>query len=147
MSVRRLGIADLPTANVIVSRFMGSGRRLDPWDFLADPYTVLLVAEENGAVVGWLYGHELLRPDGRRMMLIQRLEVEVAARRRGHGRALVGAALKLASERGHIEVVAPGRPGDAAARAVFTGAGARQAQLRQLYCWNLGDEDSVASSR
>lgn len=147
MSVRRLGIADLPTANVIVSRFMGSSSRSDPWDFLADPYTVLLVAEEDGVVVGWLYGYELLRPDGRRMMLIQQIEVDVAARRRGHGRALVGAAVKLAAERGHVEVVAPGRPGDPAARAVFTGSGARQAQLRQLYCWRLGDDDSVASSR
>jgi ribosomal protein S18 acetylase RimI-like enzyme len=146
MSVRRLGIADLPAAAGIIGRFTGSGR-LDPWDFLADPYTLLIVAEEDGHAVGWLWGYELVRPDGSRMMLIQQIEVDKPARRRGHGRALVDAALAVARARGHREVVAPGGPGDPGARALFAGSGARQAQLRQLYRWSLRDSDSTRSSR
>ena len=46
------------------------------------------------------------------MLLILRVEVEVPARRRGHGRALVDEALDLARVRGDIEVVAPAGPGD-----------------------------------
>ncbi len=146
MSVRRLGIADLPTAGAIVSRFTGSTRQ-DPWDFLADPYTLLLAAEERGGVVGWLYGYELPCPDGRRVMLIRHIEVDASVRRRGHGRALMAAALRVARERGHAEVVAPARPGDPAATALFAGSGARQGQLRQMYRWSIGDSDSVPSSR
>jgi GNAT superfamily N-acetyltransferase len=146
MSVRRLGIADRQSAGAIIGHFTGS-RRLDPWDFLADPYTLLLVAEEAGAPVGWLYGHELLRPSGGRILLIVRIEVDMPARRRGHGRALVAAALKLAKARGHVEVVAPAGPGDPGARALYAGSGARQAQPRELYRWNLGDSDSEPRSR
>ncbi len=146
MSVRRLGITDLPTAGAIISRFTRS-RRQDPWDFLADPYTLLLVAEEGGGPVGWLYGYELLRPDGRRVMLIQQIEVDASVRRRGHGRALMAAALRLARERGHAEVVAPARPGDPAASALFARSGARQDQLRQIYRWSMGDSDSAPGAR
>ncbi len=146
MSVRRLGIADLPTANLIVSRFMGSSR-LDSWDFLADPYTLLLVAEDGGKAVGWLYGYELPRPDGRRMMLIQRIEVDTAFRHRGHGRALVDAALKVARDRGHAEVVATANAGDPSARALFAVSGARQEQMRQMYRWSLGDGHNVLGAR
>ncbi|MGE5290179.1 MAG: N-acetyltransferase family protein [Micromonosporaceae bacterium] len=146
MSVRRLGIADLQVATGIAARLTRS-RRLDPWDFLADPYTLLMVAEEDGHVVGWLCGYELVRPDGSRMMLIHQIEVDKPARRRGHGRALVDAALAVAIARGHSEVVVTAGPGDPSARALFAGAGARQAQLRQLYRWSLGDGDSKPSSR
>lgn len=147
MSVRRLGIEDLPVAARVIGRFTGS-KRLDPWDFLADPYTLLMVAEEeNGEPVGWLLGYELPRPDGRRMMLIHVVEVAVPARRRGHGRALMDAALGVARARGHVEVFAPAGPGDPGARALFAGCGARQAQLRQMYCWNLGGANSEPRPR
>ncbi|HKB29943.1 MAG TPA: GNAT family N-acetyltransferase [Streptosporangiaceae bacterium] len=146
MSVRRLGIADAQSAGAIIGHFTGASE-LDPWDFLADPYTLLMVATEGGMPVGWLYGHELLRPAGGRMLLIAAIEVEVPARRRGHGRALLEAALGVAKARGHVEVVAPAGPGDPGARALFAGAGARQAHLRQLYRWSLGVSDSAARSR
>jgi len=71
----------------------------------------------------------------------------VAARRRGHGRALVHEALDLARVRGDIEVVAAAGPGDPGAHALFAGSGARQTQLSQLYQWNLGDSDSAPGSR
>jgi GNAT superfamily N-acetyltransferase len=153
MNVRRLGIADLPVAAAVIGRFARSGNlgprfsHLDPWDFLADPYTLLMVAEEDGRVVGVLSGYELVRPDGSRMMLIHQIEVDRPARRRGHGRALLDAALAVARARGHLEVIAPAGPGDPGARALFAGAGARQAQLRQLYRWSLGDGNSEPSSR
>ncbi len=146
MSVRRLGIADRQSAGAVIGHFTGS-RQLDPWDFLADPYTLLLVAEEAGAPVGWLYGHELLRPSGGRILLIVRIEVDVHARRRGHGRALIAAALGVARARGHAEVVAPAGPGDPGARALYAGSGARQAQPGELYRWNRGDSDSAPMSR
>jgi GNAT superfamily N-acetyltransferase len=146
MSVRRLGISDRQSAGAIIGHFTGS-RQLDPWDFLADPYTVLLVAEEAGALAGWLYGHELLRPSGGRMLLIVRIEVDVPVRRRGHGRALLAAALNVAKTRGHAEVVAPASPGDPGAQALYSRTGARQAQLSQLYRWNLGDSDSAPGAR
>lgn len=146
MSVRRLGIGDLPAAAGIIGRFAGS-RRLDPWDFLADPYTLLFIAEEDGHAVGWLWGYEVVQPDGARMMVIHQIEVDKPARRRGHGRALVDAALAVARARGHGEVVVPAGPGDPGARALFAGSGARQAQLRQLYRWSLGGTDNTPGSR
>lgn len=146
MSVRRLGIADRQSAGAIIGHFTGS-HHLDPWDFLADPYTLLLVAEEAGTPVGWLYGHELLRPSGGRLLLIVRVEVAVPARRRGHGRALIAAALSVARARGHAEVVAPAVPGDPRAGALYAGSGARRAQLGQLYRWNLGDNDGAPGPR
>lgn len=147
MTVRRLGIEDLPVAAAVIGRF-AAAQRLDPWDFLADPYTLLMVAQEDdGELVGWLFGYELLRPDGRRMMLIHQVEVAAAARRRGHGRSLVDAALGVARARGHAEVLAVGGPGDPGARALFAGCGARQAQLRQVYSWNLWGGDSEPGSR
>jgi GNAT superfamily N-acetyltransferase len=146
MSVRRMGIADRQSAGAIIGHFTGS-RRFDHWDFLADPYTLLFVAEEAGTPVGWLYGHELLRPSGGRILLIVRIEVDVPARRRGHGRALIAAALGVARARGHAEVLAPAAAGDPGARALYAGSGARQAQLSQLYSWNLGDSDTAPGAR
>src|SRR5260370_37275048 len=109
MSVRRLGIADAQSAGAIIGHFTGASE-LDPWDFLADPYTLLMVATEGGMPVGWLYGHDLLRPAGGRMLLIAAIEGEVPARPRGHGRALLEAALGLPTARGPVEGAAPAGP-------------------------------------
>jgi ribosomal protein S18 acetylase RimI-like enzyme len=134
MSVRRVGVGDLfAMAGVLTG--VARSADADPWDFLADPYSLLLVAEEGGHVVGWLCGYELIRLDGRRMLLISSIEVAERARHRGHGRALVDAALGVASRRGHTEVLAVSEPHDRDAHALFTGAGAREGRLTQLYRW------------
>src|SRR5260370_37074786 len=132
MSVRRLGIADAQSAGAIIGHFTGASE-LDPWDFLADPYTLLMVATEGGMPVGWLYGHELLRPAGGRMLLIAAIEVEAPPRRRGHRRALLEAALRVAKARGHVEVVAPATPGGPQASALVAAAGARAAHRRHVH--------------
>ena len=74
--------------------------------FLAQENHVVLMAFEDDPVqpVGLLYGYLLDRIDGRRMGVIYDLEVLERSRRRGHGRALLQAALDALQERRAIAV-------------------------------------------
>jgi ribosomal protein S18 acetylase RimI-like enzyme len=119
------------------------GETAEPETFLEDPRTLAFAAEEDGAVVGWLYAYELVRPDGRRAMLLYELEVIAATRKRGHGRALVEALLAEARARGHFKVWVLADPDNAAAEALYLATGgAKSAQL--MFSWVLPAPDGPA---
>ena len=61
--VRRLGTGDKTVAEE-ACRCFGLGGDLDPGSFLRRPETTLMVVDVDGGVVGRVYGHELVHPDG-----------------------------------------------------------------------------------
>ncbi len=108
----------------------------DPEEFLADPRTLLFVADDGGTPVGWLYAYELVRPEGRRAMLLYELEVAPEARRRGHGRALLEALLTEARARGHLRVWVLTEPDNEAAAALYAATGGA-GSTRVMFTWAL----------
>src|SRR5687768_15223635 len=68
--------------------------------FLAAPGHLMLIAYVDGAPAGMISGIEMLHPDKGAEMCLYELSVDEAYRRRGIGRALVEALLKVARERG-----------------------------------------------
>jgi ribosomal protein S18 acetylase RimI-like enzyme len=103
--VRRLGARD---ADLLV-RWCSEHKARAPTvaeatSFLAADGHCLLMAFEQHAPVGMLYGYVLARIDGRRMGLIYELEVLDGYRRRGHARGLLGAALDIFHDEGVVAV-------------------------------------------
>ena len=73
--------------------------------FLADPRHHLVVAVENGRVIGFASGVHYLHPDKPRPELwINEIAVAPAARSRGVGRVLLDALLEIGRSRGCSEV-------------------------------------------
>jgi len=73
--------------------------------FLDDPTHHLLLARDEGRVVGFVSGVETTHPDKGTEMFLYELEVEEPARRRGHGRALVRCARGTGSRAGLLRHV------------------------------------------
>jgi ribosomal protein S18 acetylase RimI-like enzyme len=66
--------------------------RDDAASFLADPHVLHWVAEDQGLVVGHMYGHVLRKRAGcTKEILLYEIGVRAGHRRRGIGRELVGA--------------------------------------------------------
>lgn len=107
-----------------------------PLGFLGSPDRFLYVAEEGGSVVGWLYGYELVRPDGDRMMLLYAVDVDAAHRLRGHGAALVEALRREAVDRGHAKMWVLCDPDEEAANALYRATGGSDAGTQRLYSWS-----------
>ena len=83
-------------------------------DLLAAPEFTVLVAVAGADVIGYLTARAVERPEtaytyARRVLYIDQIGVDRAARRTGAGRSLVAAALALADERG-IGRVPPAQP-------------------------------------
>jgi ribosomal protein S18 acetylase RimI-like enzyme len=77
-------------------------RSLAPERFLGDPRAHAFVATQGGSsgIVGYAFGYELYRPEGRRMILLYDLEIDEAAKAAGAGKELVRAFRELAESRG-----------------------------------------------
>jgi ribosomal protein S18 acetylase RimI-like enzyme len=135
MVVRQLGRGDEAIVRPLLSRFKGYEATV-PEEFLADPRTLLFVADDDGAVVGWLYAYELVRPEGRRAMLLYEVEVAGEARGRGHGRALVEALLVEARARDHFRVWVLADPDNEAAEALYTATGGDRSE-QAMFTWKL----------
>jgi hypothetical protein len=56
-------------------RAFGHEGAVHPAGILERPEAVVIVAEDDEGVVGWVYGHELVHPDGERTMLLYALDV------------------------------------------------------------------------
>ena len=139
MAIRALGPGDEVVATEACRLFEAAGD-VDPVAFLARPEAVLLVAEDEGAVVGWVYGHELVHPDGERTMLLYALDVVEAAQGRGHGRALVTAFVDLARERGCTEVWVLTDDDNPAGLATYaSAAGTRDPDPQVMFTWRLAE--------
>ncbi len=91
--------------------------------FLDDPRTHAFVALDGDGVIGWCYGYELLRPEGRWMMFMQQIDVIPERRREGVGRVLLDTFVALARSKGHQKMWLYTDAGNEAARRLYEGAG------------------------
>ena len=140
MTVRRLGVGDEELAEAAVALFAEEATSLpvDVASFLRRSEAVLLVALDDDELAGWLYGHELVHPDGERTMLLYALDVDEPFRRRGHGRSLVAAFVELARSSGCTEVWVLTDDGNPAALGTYASAGGeREAQDSVMFTWHL----------
>lgn len=99
--VRKLRADDEDLLDEAIDLFKDQ-RSLAPERFLGDPRTHAYVATPHGSddIVGYAYGYELYRPEGRTMILLYDLEVEPKAKEQGAGKELVRAFRELAESRG-----------------------------------------------
>ncbi|GGL88273.1 GNAT family N-acetyltransferase [Nakamurella endophytica] len=138
MQVRRLGPDDAAAATEVCRLFDLRGR-LDPSRFLARDDVHLLVAEIDGRPVGWVYGQELLHPDGEVTALLYSLDVAAGARRQGVGRALTERFVDVVRRRGCSEAWVLTEPDNAAAQATYRSAGGRpEDEPSVMLVWTLG---------
>lgn len=135
MAPRWLGPGDEATVGEVLSRFKAIDDA-SPAGFLADTRNLLAIVEEEGQVVGWLYGYELDRPEGRRSMFLYEVEVVAEARRRGHGTALVEAFLEESRRRGAMSVWLLTDEDNGAAAALYRSTGAREVS-QIMFAWDV----------
>ena len=102
MKVRRLGPGDEEVAEAAYRRF-GPRAGIDAPSFLRRDEVRFFVAEDDGNVVGWLYGYELTHPDGARSVLMYALGVAEEARGKGVAGGLVDACVAQARDSGCVE--------------------------------------------
>jgi ribosomal protein S18 acetylase RimI-like enzyme len=135
--IRRLVPGDEPLAE-LACRTFGIVGDFDPAAFLARPEAVLLIVERGDDVAGWLYGHELVHPDGERTMLLYALEVAEGRRGQGWGKALVSAFVDHAASRGCTEVWVLTNHDNRPAIATYTSAGgSRNGSGQVMFTWRL----------
>lgn len=130
MDVRRLGPGDESVAEEAYRRF-GPQDHIDA-HFLHRPEVRLYVAEEEGAVLGWLYGYELTHPDGARSMLIYALGVAEEARGKGVAVGLADACVSTARADGYVEAWVLTPESNPAGAATYRKAGGEADPDRQV---------------
>ena len=108
--------------------------------FLDDPTHHLLLARDGGRVVGFVSGVETTHPDKGTEMFLYELGVEEAARRRGHGRALVDALAALARARGCYAMWVLTDADNEAALATYTAGGAAPPTPHVMLTWDLAGD-------
>jgi ribosomal protein S18 acetylase RimI-like enzyme len=107
-------------------------------DFLDDPRHIMLVALEDGLVVGMASGVEYFHPDKPPQLWINEVSVSPAYQRRGIGRKLTGTLVEAARKRGCVSVWLGTAVDNAAAQACFGSVQDVAApQPFLLYEWNL----------
>ena len=151
MNVRRLGPGDETLAEVAVRTFLadeGDGFAIDVAAFLTTPSACVIVSlVDDDRPAGWVYGHELVHPDGERTMLLYALDVDEEDRRQGHGRALVDAFVAHARAAGCTEVWVLTDDANPAALATYAAAGGgRDDEDAVMFTWPLapGRESGVS---
>jgi GNAT superfamily N-acetyltransferase len=125
-----------PGDEALLARAIRTFRDLDaaaPDLFLQDPRTHAFVARDGDEVIGWCYGYELLRPEGRWMMLLQRIEVVPERRREGAGRQLLEAFVALAHAKGHHSMWLYVDAGSGAAHRLYERADGANEKLGSLW--------------
>lgn len=140
MTVVRLAVGDEELAESAVLLFAEEAPSLpiDVGAFLRRPEAVLLVSFDDESLAGWVYGQELIHPDGERTMLLYALDVDDAFRRRGHGRALVTAFVDAARSAGCTEVWVLTDDANPAALATYAAAGGdREDEASVMFTWPL----------
>jgi ribosomal protein S18 acetylase RimI-like enzyme len=138
--VRRLSVGDEALAEAAVRLFADDrSAPVDVAAFLGSPACLLLVSlagEGGGDVAGWVYGQELVHPDGERTMLLYALDVDEPFHRQGHGRALVTAFVAEARAAGCTEVWVLTDDANVAANATYLAAGGkRETPDSVMYTW------------
>jgi ribosomal protein S18 acetylase RimI-like enzyme len=138
MTVRRLGPGDEAILAEIERTLGNRADALDTGRFLDAPGSLVFIAEEKGVPVARAYGHELAHPKGARTLFLYAIDVSERARRKGHGRALVGAFLAHAREQRMRELWVLTDAQNIAAQALYAASGGRREPLDQLmFVWDL----------
>jgi GNAT superfamily N-acetyltransferase len=104
--------------------------------FLEDPRTHAFVALDADQVVGWCFGYELFRPEGRWMMVLDGIDVREEWRRTGVGHELLERFVVLARSKGHEQMWLMMDAGSEVARRLYDGAGEPTEKLG--YWWVFG---------
>lgn len=139
MGVRQLRAGDEHLA-AHACRLFGANDDLDPAAFLSRAETALLIAEDEVGVAGWVYGHELVHPDGEKTMMLYALDVAERARRQGVGKALVTAFVDQARSRECTELWVLTDDGNSAGIATYGAAGGRRDSVPQvMFSWKLAE--------
>jgi len=136
VDIRELGAGD----EELLARAVRVFRDIDavaPDLFLSDPRTHAFVALDGDAVIGWCYGYELLRPEGRWMMFMQQIDVVPERRRERVGRQLLDAFVALARSKGHQKMWLYTAAGNQAARRLYEGAGGEPTE-KPGFWWVFG---------
>lgn len=138
--MRRLGPGDEVIADAACRLFADDGPPLDVARFLNRAEAHLFVAEDEGGVCGWVYGHELVHPDGESTMLLYALDVDESARRRGHARDLTTAFVDHARSIGCTEVWVLTEDDNEAALVTYASAGGvRESDQSVMFVWKLAE--------
>jgi ribosomal protein S18 acetylase RimI-like enzyme len=136
VEIRRLGPEDEDLLQSALLAFTAAPSAA-PDLFLGDPRSHAFVAMEGEQVVGWCYGYELLRPEGRWMMFLKQIDVLEERRRERIGRRLLDTFVELARSKGHSKMWLYTDAGNRAARALYEGAGGDPAE-KLGYWWVFG---------
>lgn len=132
--LRRMTLSDLKAAMEVDRRSLPKPWSERIWrDELESPFGLYLVLEQNAEVIGQIGVRSVLDE-----LHITTIAVLPEHRRRGHARALIGAALATYPDARfvHLEV----RPTNRTARALYASLGFRETGRRPRY---YGDEDAV----
>ena len=132
--MRRMELPDLPEVMEVDAACMPRSWSEGVWrGEIGSPFGLYLVIEEQGGISGQI-GVRAVADE----LHITTIAVRPERRRRGHARALLGAALATFPEARlvHLEV----RPTNEAARALYSSLGFRVAGRRPRY---YGDEDAL----
>ena len=105
--------------------------------FLSDPATVALIAQQGVGVVGWAWGYRQPRPDGHSMLLLYEIEVVEAHRREGVGRALLDAFLDVGRREGHSKMWLLTGEDNEAAKSLYQSAGGTVTRDDVTYSWRF----------
>jgi ribosomal protein S18 acetylase RimI-like enzyme len=111
--------------------------------FLDEPGHHLLLAREDGAVVGFVSGVETTHPDKGTEMFLYELAVDPSAQRRGHGRALVAALAELAGDLGCYGMWVLTDHDNDAALATYAAAGGGEPSSHVMITWTFDDGPST----
>lgn len=128
-------VFDGPAMALGTERFLGAPGA-------ADPRNILIVAELDGAVVGFASGTILDHPDKPRNLFVQELGVNEAARRRGIARALLAALRAEGRAAGCAVSWVLTEEANGPARATYAATGGAETRGVVMYEWEEdGDID------
>ncbi len=112
--------------------------------FLATPNNVLIVAMEDGVVVGMVTGIAYVHPDKPLSLFINELGVSAHHRGRGIGKRLMRAILDWGRECGCLEAWVATEEANAAARSVYRASGGTEdADRAVVYTYDLRDRGTM----
>ena len=132
--LRRMEARDLPTVMEIDALSLPRPWSAGIWrGELGSPYGLYLVIEDGGGVFGHIGVRHVLGE-----LHITTIAVRPEYRRRGHARALIGAALAAYPNAAHVHLEV--RPTNAAAVALYESLGFKTTGRRPRY---YGDEDAL----
>ena len=132
--LRRMESRDLPTVMEIDALSLPRPWSAGIWrGELGSPYGLYLVIEDGAGIFGHIGVRHVLGE-----LHITTIAVRPEYRRRGHARALIGAALAAYPNAGHVHLEV--RPTNAAAVALYESLGFKTTGRRPRY---YGDEDAL----